>query len=119
MTEVQLLTREMVAKRLGKSLRTLDKMLAGEREKLLKMEEVIGGRVVGTVKAGPVGVLGRGGTDGAGGRPPPSTNADLAISPMPASEPSTPIVSIGSMITFWLGACASSVNALRYCWATK
>src|SRR5216683_1534998 len=41
-----------------------------------------------------------------------SPKAALAISPIPASEPSRLTASIGSMITFWFGESANCPNAL-------
>ena len=48
-----------------------------------------------------------------------SPNVALAISPMPASEPSMLIASTGSMMTFWFGESASWPNALIYLSAMK
>src|SRR3954447_7725758 len=48
-----------------------------------------------------------------------SPNVALAISPMPASEPSMLIASTGSMMTFWFGDSASCPNALIYLSAIK
>src|SRR5262249_44641884 len=68
------------------------------------------------VVVGPVGPVER---RGAGGGRSSLPNVALAISPMPASEPSTLTASIGSIRTFWFGDCASCPNAFRYLSATK
>ena len=44
---------------------------------------------------------------------PPPPKVALAISPMPASEPSTRVASIGMISTFWFGDCASLPNAFE------
>src|SRR5712664_4035924 len=41
-----------------------------------------------------------------------SPKVALAISPIPASEPSRLTASIGSMLTFWFGEAANCPNAL-------
>src|SRR5262245_51708484 len=69
-----------------------------------------------TPDAGPVGRRGEGAFPSP---PPPPPNVSRAISLMPASEPSTPVASIGRIRTFWLGDCASWVKARRYFSATK
>ena len=48
-----------------------------------------------------------------------SPKVALAISPMPASEPSMLIASTGSMMIFWFGESASWPNALMYLSAMK
>src|SRR6201996_5871594 len=48
-----------------------------------------------------------------------SPNVAFAISPMPASEPSMDVASIGSMMIFWFGASAKPPNALMYLSAMK
>ena len=64
--------------------------------------------------AGPVGPVGRGGDGGRGGDAGRSSpKVALAISAMPASEPSTPMVSIGSISIFWFGACARAGERLE------
>src|SRR5262249_49925539 len=68
-------------------------------------------------------VVGTVGRRGGGALPSPllgsPPNAALAISAMPASEPSTLVDSIGRISTFWFGDSASWPNALRYLSAMK
>src|SRR6266446_6500301 len=68
--------------------------------------------------ASGAGRLGRGGALAAvpRGLPP---NVALAISAMPASEPSILVASMGSIRTFWFGEWAISVRARRYLSAMK
>src|SRR5690606_30986100 len=58
---------------------------------------------------------GRGGGTADGFAPPTL----FASSAMPASEPNTPVVSIGSISSFWLGEPANSFSASTYFCATK
>jgi hypothetical protein len=48
-----------------------------------------------------------------------SPKVAFAISPMPASEPSTLVASIGSIRIFWFGESANCPNALMYLSAMK
>ena len=54
-------------------------------------------------RRGPVGWHGAGPPHGARRAESPAPNVALAISPMPASEPSTLVASIGSIRIFWFG----------------
>ena len=42
-----------------------------------------------------------------------------AISPMPPSEPTSDVISSGTITIFWLGEVASLPNASTYFWAMK
>src|SRR5258706_5162830 len=72
----------------------------------------------------PGGLASGGGRLGRGGavtavRPEFPPNVALAISAMPASEPSILVASMGSIRTFWFGEWAISVRARRYLSAMK
>jgi len=77
--------------------------------------------VVGTAVV--VGTVGRRGAAGAPGVEDgglaSGPNVALAISAMPASEPSTPVTSIGMIKVFWFGESASSASTFMYLSATK
>ena len=67
---------------------------------------------LGMPGTGPVGRRAGGGALPSPPRESPP-NVALAISPMPASEPSTLVASIGRISVFWFGDSASSANACR------
>jgi len=71
------------------------------------------------VQRGVVGAPGvEDGALGVGVRP-SGPKVALAISAMPAREPSTPVTSIGMISTFWFGAPASWPRTFMYFSATK